>query len=399
MPFPTLSDFLDRWDLFKPVRILRRALAALSEDGISLENDTPATAAESVQKPPRIRLSGAAWSTVAGASVPVDLIIEAVPIDGTAGDVELKVSAQIDGGGYVEIPLTGGGGGITALTGHVAASGTGSVAATIQPGVVTAAMLAQAYSLSSHNHSGVYEPSDADLTAIAALTANGLLRKTSSVWGMDAAAYLTANQSIALTGNVTGSGTTSIATTIGAGVVTNAMLAGSIALSKLAITGTPDATKFLRDDGSWQAPGGATYSVRVFSGSHSLTHDTETVLAFGSERWDTNAMHSTGSNSSRLVAPVAGTYLVTGHLGFALNTTGIRYIYILSSTAGLAVAQADLPVSGLGAIADFLSVAAIVRLAATEYVELVAYQNSGGNLSTITLPQMSPEFAMVRISD
>jgi len=35
--------------------------------------------------------------------------------------------------------------------------------------------------------------------------------------------------------------------------ITNAKLAGSIALSKLAITGTPDGTKFIRDDGSYQA--------------------------------------------------------------------------------------------------------------------------------------------------
>jgi hypothetical protein len=42
---------------------------------------------------------------------------------------------------------------------------------------------------------------------------------------------LTANQTITLTGDVTGSGTTSIATTIAAGHVTNAMLAGSIDLT------------------------------------------------------------------------------------------------------------------------------------------------------------------------
>ena len=36
------------------------------------------------------------------------------------------------------------------------------------------------------------------------------------------------------------------------GTIANGDLAGSIALSKLALTGTPDGTKFLRDDGSWQ---------------------------------------------------------------------------------------------------------------------------------------------------
>lgn len=44
----------------------------------------------------------------------------------------------------------------------------------------------------------------------------------------------TGDQTITLTGNVTGSGTGNFATTIAAGVVTNAMLAGSIANSKLA---------------------------------------------------------------------------------------------------------------------------------------------------------------------
>lgn len=45
--------------------------------------------------------------------------------------------------------------------------------------------------------------------------------------------YLTSNQTITLSGNVTGSGTTAITTTIAAGVVTNAMLAGSISNANL----------------------------------------------------------------------------------------------------------------------------------------------------------------------
>ena len=37
------------------------------------------------------------------------------------------------------------------------------------------------------------------------------------------------------------------------GTIANGDLAGSIALTKLALTGTPDGTKYLRDDGTWQA--------------------------------------------------------------------------------------------------------------------------------------------------
>lgn len=47
-----------------------------------------------------------------------------------------------------------------------------------------------------------------------------------------------------------------IITTGDTGTVTNTMLAGSIAISKLALTGTPNGSKFLRDDGSWQAIAG-----------------------------------------------------------------------------------------------------------------------------------------------
>lgn len=50
---------------------------------------------------------------------------------------------------------------------------------------------------------------------------------------LDSSTYLTGNQTITLSGDVSGSGTTSISVSIGSGKVTNAMLAGSIANSKL----------------------------------------------------------------------------------------------------------------------------------------------------------------------
>ena len=80
-----------------------------------------------------------------------------------------------------------------------------------------------------------YQPLDADLTAIAGLTGtSGLLKKTAAnTWTLDTSTYLTANQTITLSGDVSGSGTTAITTTIGNGKVTNSMLAGSIANSKL----------------------------------------------------------------------------------------------------------------------------------------------------------------------
>lgn len=70
------------------------------------------------------------------------------------------------------------------------------------------------------------QPLDADLTAIAGLSANGLLRKTAGVWAMDTATYLTANQTITLSGDATGSGTTAITISISAATVTGKALTG-----------------------------------------------------------------------------------------------------------------------------------------------------------------------------
>lgn len=61
-----------------------------------------------------------------------------------------------------------------------------------------------------------YQPLDADLTAIAGLGgATGLLKKTAlDTWTLDTTAYLVANQTITISGDATGSGTTAISLTL-----------------------------------------------------------------------------------------------------------------------------------------------------------------------------------------
>jgi hypothetical protein len=81
----------------------------------------------------------------------------------------------------------------------------------------------------------------------------GSIAATGAITGSNISGSNTGDQTITLTGDVTGSGTSSFATAIGSGKVTNAMLAGSIALSKLSTTGTPDNTTVLRGDGAWSA--------------------------------------------------------------------------------------------------------------------------------------------------
>lgn len=90
----------------------------------------------------------------------------------------------------------------------------------------------------------------------------GSVAASGSVSGSNLSGTNTGDQTITLTGMVTGSGTGSFATTIAAGVVTNSMLAGGIAASKL--VGTDIATVGTVTAGTWTAtPIAGAYQVAM----------------------------------------------------------------------------------------------------------------------------------------
>ena len=73
----------------------------------------------------------------------------------------------------------------------------------------------------------------------ATLSGTGFVKISGTTISYDNSTYLTGNQTITLSGDITGSGTTAITTTIGALKVTNGMLAGSINYSKMDATTVP----------------------------------------------------------------------------------------------------------------------------------------------------------------
>lgn len=74
------------------------------------------------------------------------------------------------------------------------------------------------YALANHNHDLLYQALNSNLSSIVTLSSGstvGLLRKNAeNSWALDSSTYLTANQTITLTGAITGSGTTTINTTL-----------------------------------------------------------------------------------------------------------------------------------------------------------------------------------------
>lgn len=198
---------------------------------------------------------------------------------------------------------------------------------------------------------------DADLDAIAALAGTtGFLKKTAAnTWSLDTSAYITGNQTITLTGDITGSGTTAITTAIAANAVVNADLAqvatatfkgrttaatGNVedmtatqatalldnftsttkGLAPLSGGGT---TNFLRADGTWAAPSGGGGGAQIWFGdtppvspaTYPLWFDTTGIQMYGYYNDGTSSQWVSTSVPGPVAPWTATTITVPGTLG------------------------------------------------------------------------------------
>jgi hypothetical protein len=118
---------------------------------------------------------------------------------------------------------------------------------------------------------------------------------------------------------------------------------------------------------------GAQSIVNAGSGS-AVTFDTEAV--------DTDGMHSTGTNTSRLTAVTPGYYVVTGHVVFASNATGERQAWLLINGTGSRIGfGTTLAMTGASHVTAVIA-STTLFLNVGDYVEMFAYQSSGGALNT-----------------
>jgi hypothetical protein len=145
------------------------------------------------------------------------------------------------------------------------------------------------------------------------------------------------------------------------------------------------------DNAAWlgrDAPHARVYNSTSFSHT---TSGNWLAVTFDSERYDTGAMHSTASNTTRLTVPsgAGGVYAIGGTVDFAANTTGQRGIGLwLNGSTFLAKNVVDALASG----GNQMSVYTEYLLAASDYVELLTYQSSGGALTISATGDTSPEF-------
>jgi hypothetical protein len=134
---------------------------------------------------------------------------------------------------------------------------------------------------------------------------------------------------------------------------------------------------------------------RVYNSANiSLAHGAEVVLTFDSERYDTDTIHSTSTNTERLTCQTAGVYLIIASVQIQGNAGGAaRQVMIrLNGTTNLCNTR-----QVFNAADSNLSVSTIYELSATDYVTVVCYQDSGGALNAEAAGNIAPEFMMQRI--
>jgi hypothetical protein len=115
--------------------------------------------------------------------------------------------------------------------------------------------------------------------------------------------------------------------------------------------------------------------------NQSISSGVDTKITFETEDLDTDTMHDTITNNTRITINTPGLYLFNFLIRFAGNSTGIRYVQFKKNNATVNASRFtffpnsnnEMTVSG----------SLILNCNTDDYIELEAYQNSGANLNII----------------
>ncbi len=155
------------------------------------------------------------------------------------------------------------------------------------------------------------------------------------------------------------------------------------------------ANQYLKTNGAGVLSWANTIGCRLIRGTaQTIANATWTAIQFDAEYFDTDTMHDNVTNNTRITIRTAGYYMIGGCVEWVSNTTGMRLMQIWKNNAVVltsAVHNSD----QYGAAPGTLST--VHYLAVNDYIELLVYQASGGNLNTATMYDYSPVFWAMRI--
>jgi hypothetical protein len=143
----------------------------------------------------------------------------------------------------------------------------------------------------------------------------------------------------------------------------------------------------------WATPASGTpafVGVRCTSSATlSIANNTETVVTWNTESFDTDGFHSTSSNTGRITIPTGkdGKYLLTTFMTWATGTTGYRAIRLKKN--GTNVGIVNMPPSAEYPSQQFTTIQSAV---AGDYFEVWVYQNNG-SAQTLNYDGANGEFS------
>ena len=113
---------------------------------------------------------------------------------------------------------------------------------------------------------------------------------------------------------------------------------------------------------------------------------TPDIDSYDPQAWFDNA-------NDRITIGQAGFYNITANVSFATNATGRRLVQIFVNGAD----RGSVQMTASTASTTIISVSTNIYLAATDYVEVHALQQSGGALNTVSVTGAYPVLSVGRI--
>lgn len=115
------------------------------------------------------------------------------------------------------------------------------------------------------------------------------------------------------------------------------------------------------------------------------------AISFDTERWDTDRMWIS-TDATKVYCRTPGHYIFSANVRFAANATGYRQILIKLN--GTTIIGDNIRPNNSGTTNSDLPLATDWVMVEGDYVELIAIQNSGGDLAVKFADAYSPELSM-----
>lgn len=133
--------------------------------------------------------------------------------------------------------------------------------------------------------------------------------------------------------------------------------------------------------------------------AQAIANVTLTPLAFNTERYDSDTIHDTVTNNTRLTCKTAGTYSIGGNVSWENAAAGTFRLCRIRHNGSSIIASSAYAPSAFAAVSNDQNVTVDYALAVNDYVELVVHHNAGaGGLQVLASLNYSPEFWMRWVS-